>query len=38
MKVILKLLKVVLKLMWKLGIIGWDDVFALAEQYSIDLF
>ena len=38
MKVILKLLKVVLKMMWKLGIIGWDDVFALAEQYSIDLF
>jgi hypothetical protein len=37
MKVIIKLLKVVIKMMWKLGIIGWDDVFALAEQLSFDI-
>ncbi len=31
MKVILKLLKVIIKLMWKFGIIGWDDVLAKSE-------
>lgn len=34
MKVLLKLLKVIIKLLWKIGIIGWDDVFALMEQFS----
>ena len=38
MKVMLKLLKVVIKMLWKLGIIGWDDVLALFEDYSIELF
>ena len=35
MKAILHLLKLIVKAMWKLGIIGWDDVFAFAEEYSL---
>ena len=35
MKAILHLLKLIVKAMWKLGIIGWDDVFAFAEEYSV---
>lgn len=31
MKALLHLLKLIIKAMWKLGIIGWDDV---AEIYS----
>lgn len=38
MKVILKLLKVVIKMLWKLGFIGWDDVLGFMEDYSIELF
>lgn len=36
MKALLHLLKLIIKAMWKLGIIGWDDVFALMEQFSWD--
>ncbi len=35
MKAILHLLKLIIKAMWKLGIIGWDDVLAFMEDYSI---
>lgn len=36
MKGLLKILKVIIKMLWKLGIIGWDDVLAFAEEYSLD--
>lgn len=35
MKGLLHLLKIILKAMWKLGIIGWDDVAAFIEEYSL---
>lgn len=35
MKALLKILKVIIKLLWKMGIIGWDDVLALVEEYSL---
>ena len=34
MKGLLHLLKIILKAMWKLGIIGWDDVANILEQYG----
>lgn len=35
MKAILHLLKLIIKAMWKLGIIGWDDVAKFMEDYSL---
>lgn len=35
MKALLHLLKLIIKAMWKLGIIGWDDVIAIAEEYTL---